>query len=279
MSAPSLHSFASWPAFAVVLGALAPGVLGCSAQLSEQESSHEDSTEEATGEVSQPLVFGDDERRLVKDTENPEYSAVVRIVIDWQGQDTFCSGVLVGERHVLTAGHCVYDAERGGYAKSLTVTPGASEGEEPFGHSRTKKMLAHPKWVRGQDDGHSDRGFDLAVVELGEACDAGSLEMHAASDDELEDGDLVVTGYPADLGGRDMYTATGDLVGGAAVMEDVLIHTIDTFGGDSGAGISLDGQVVGLHVAHKKGMFAYNTGMRLTSDKVDWVNEQIERGL
>src|SRR4051812_32216879 len=52
------------------------------------------------------------------------------------GSMTRASGVVVGVNDVLTALHVVFDAERGGWAKTLVVTPGADTAPfftSPFG--------------------------------------------------------------------------------------------------------------------------------------------------
>ncbi len=54
------------------------------------------------------------------------YSAICYIQVTFaDGYNARGSGVVVGNNDVLTAQHVVYDASHGGYATSITVTPGA----------------------------------------------------------------------------------------------------------------------------------------------------------
>jgi len=41
---------------------------------------------------------------------------------EWRfGSDTACSGWIAGDRYIATAGHCLYNSRRGGYASSVSV--------------------------------------------------------------------------------------------------------------------------------------------------------------
>jgi V8-like Glu-specific endopeptidase len=259
----------------VLVLALGLSVMGCNVDVDDVPS--DGSAEGETAEARAPLVVGDDDRVLVDDTEDERFRTVTRLEMTWGSSGGSCSGTLVGDRHVLTAGHCIYSAEKGGYAERVTVAPGATGGEAPYGKVRAERFIAHPKWVKGQDAGHSDRGYDIGLVELEKPFHVGRVELYAASNDELEREELSIAGYPGDLGGQDMYVATGKLVPGATIMPDVLIHTIDSFGGNSGSGIRLpDGRLVGTHVAHDDGAFAHNKGMRLTPKKIRWLTKHME---
>lgn len=65
------------------------------------------------------------------------YSAVCYMVSTWaDGSRTSASGTVVGANDVLTALHAVYDADRGGFATRVTITPGADTSPfyvAPFG--------------------------------------------------------------------------------------------------------------------------------------------------
>ena len=54
------------------------------------------------------VIIGADDRKLVSDTTIFPYSAVVRVVVDFNGDgifDTAGSGAMIGANDVLTAGH------------------------------------------------------------------------------------------------------------------------------------------------------------------------------
>jgi len=67
----------------------------------------------------------------------PPYSAICYIVCTWpDGSATRASGVIVGENDVLTALHAVFDEDRGGWAQTTVVYPGADTSPvftDPFG--------------------------------------------------------------------------------------------------------------------------------------------------
>jgi V8-like Glu-specific endopeptidase len=64
------------------------------------------------------------------------YSSICYVRCDWaDGSSTRASAVIVGVNDVLTALHTVFDATRGGWARSVTIVPGAdtSPYSQPFG--------------------------------------------------------------------------------------------------------------------------------------------------
>ncbi|MEE2888063.1 MAG: trypsin-like serine protease, partial [Planctomycetota bacterium] len=75
------------------------------------------------------------------------------------------SGVLIDPYHVMTAGHCVYDHDLGGYASSITVIPAYDDDRSdpsPFGTaSWTGSKLIWTGWVTNKQGKH-----DIAVIRL-----------------------------------------------------------------------------------------------------------------
>lgn len=72
----------------------------------------------------------------VDNTLGSPYSSICYVVTTWSvGGPTRASGVVVGENDVLTALHAVFDSQRGGWATSVIIYPGAdtSPFSDPFG--------------------------------------------------------------------------------------------------------------------------------------------------
>lgn len=62
----------------------------------------------------------------VNDRLSPPYSSICYIQVVWpDGSASRASGVVVGYNDVLTALHVVYEASRGGWATSISITPAA----------------------------------------------------------------------------------------------------------------------------------------------------------
>ncbi len=106
------------------------------------------------------------------------------------------SGAMVGPHHVFTCGHCVYDTEKKVWFDKILAYPALNGDLAPFGELQVTKAYI----FRGCLNGDSD--FDMALLlvdqSIGEYTGWGGFL--SASDIELAQQEINITGYPGDKG-------------------------------------------------------------------------------
>ncbi|WP_312602660.1 DUF4214 domain-containing protein [Pseudomonas luteola] len=133
------------------------------------------------------------------------YKQVCYIETYWpDGQVSRGSGSIVGNNDVLSALHVVYDAEHGGLAEKVMVTPGAFVNDHNFTFSAPFGTYSANSWVGRvsnwdtNGDGllsPNESGHDLAVISLNVNISSvtGILATSSASDSFS----AILLGYPA----------------------------------------------------------------------------------
>ncbi len=183
------------------------------------------------------------------------------------------TGVLVGDHHVLTAGHNVLSPSDG-WAKEITFAAGQDGDVKPFdGAVGGSRVATFREWDRG------DRRYDIGMVILkrrvGEK--TGWMGMLQAPDATLNTTKLSLCGYPQSKGG---VTLWGDREPVTADPHHLTYDT-ETAKGESGAGLWArfdsvglsDEMVAGVHVVRRH---SRKLGVRLTAELLDafvtWLN-------
>ncbi len=80
--------------------------------------------------------------------------------------DYVCSGTAVNSNNgsvVMSAGHCVYDTDGGGYATNWLFVPGYKNGQAPYGQWPAVKLSSPSKWRQS-----GDSSYDLGAVQVAE---------------------------------------------------------------------------------------------------------------
>lgn len=152
--------------------------------------------------------------QYVDSNEDQPWRSVVHIETYFSdGTRSGGSGVMVGPNDVLTASHVVYNAQHGGPATTVVVTPAYNPSplhvEAPFGTAiASSDQLnyftdANPDGDWYMASGNGGAGFagvehDVAVIGLKEPLgnDTGWMEL----DPTFENGYVNVTGYPGAYG-------------------------------------------------------------------------------
>src|SRR6185436_18315263 len=72
-----------------------------------------------------------------------------------------CSGAMIGNKYTLTAGHCVFSHDEGGWARSIEVIPGLDGTYKPYGSAFAVRLRSYQGWTQSQDS-----NYDFGLITL-----------------------------------------------------------------------------------------------------------------
>ncbi len=201
-------------------------------------------------------IFGNDNRTLVTNTSQYPYSAIVYLLMEFPKGYSQGSGSLISNNVVLTAGHCLYSANLGGWAKSVTVIPGYNGSTKPFGTYYGEELYVTNGWYNQSNSGNYKSENDIGIIKLNSSTSAGYLGVTTGAHPQI-----TLTGFHGDKSGK-MYTQTDKVM---TTTTEVYTYQLDTKGGSSGSPVYNNNTISAVNVSETENY--YNTAARLTGAK------------
>lgn len=184
-------------------------------------------------------IVGTDDRVPISTISQEPYSSVVNVVAEFSYGPASGTGFFISDDVVVTAAHCVYDAEKKEYAKSVSIYV-PTKNNTWSGPYKIDKIEVNSRYVNWMVSGHDLSGSlteDYAALILNAPL---GKEMHPGygSNFKLQKTQTLDAGLELNLAGvvprnnsRMMYNGTGHLL---RSNNQVMIYDIDSEGGMSG---------------------------------------------
>ncbi len=225
-----------------------------------------------------------------------EFPLSVATTVDVGFAAPWGSGIIIGQNHVLTAGHVAFDVGFGGILTPQRVVRSANEDaltSRQIGNSADPAAnVTNQNFLKGYNVGTA-RSDDIALLTTStQMIDSGRVIGLTAFIDPDDANGLTVdlAGYPGDINnGRDLVSAPADNVEETR-SNGRFFYDIDTAGGQSGSGVwhTLEGdtqiRALGVHT-HGTGQSAlvaalpfigrHNGGTLITQDVYDGIAAQM----
>lgn len=184
------------------------------------------------------------------------------------------SGILLSKNIVLTAAHCIYDKDRGGWANYVKVVPGYKNGTEPFGHAYAQDVYTWKGWTE-----HTNLEWDMGIVFINKCLglQAGSFGYGTYNDSFFTSNNFHNYSYPSSspYNGSTMYYRHGVF---DQVSQNILYFNNLSYGGQSGSGfyyIDVNGNRC-TYAVLSHSTYSNQTGCtRITTPKYNYIWEVI----
>ncbi len=229
----------------------------------------------AEAQLRAEVIIGTDDRIRVTATTTYPWRAICALRITAaNGRRYIGTGWFVSPRTVITAGHCVFMHNEGGWARSIEVIPGLNDATRPYGSASSGTLRSVTGWTQGRNREYDYGAIILpASARLGER--TGWFGLAVRDDAFLRGASLNLSGYPGDKGGSQQWFMAQRA---KSVAARTITYEIDTMGGQSGSPVWLlqNGQRYGVGV-HTNGHSSGNSATRINTDvynrMLGWKNE------
>ena len=188
--------------------------------------------QEGQRDEADEIVLGRDDRVRIHGTTSYPWRAICSLRIRTRTGKTYIgTGWFINARTVMTAGHCVFMHNEGGWASSITVMPGRNGSSTPYGASVATTFRSVTGWTNGRK---SDYDYGCIILPQNDRLGArtGSFGFAYMGDSSLRAKYVNLSGYPGDKpSGTQWYNHRRV----KAVSSRRFSYEIDTAGGQSGS--------------------------------------------
>lgn len=208
------------------------------------------------------VIIGTDERVRINPTTSFPWRAICALKITAQNNTKWIgTGWLVGPRTVITAGHCVYMHDEGGWAKQIEVIP-AQNGNtvKPYGTAVSSNLRSVTGWTQSKNR-ENDYGAIILPTNKRLGDQTGYFGYAVRDNSYLANAVMNLSGYPGDKPNPGSPKGTEQWfmsLKPKSISSRVITYNIDTMGGQSGAPVWIkvgdSRYVVGIHTnGHSSG--------------------------
>jgi V8-like Glu-specific endopeptidase len=176
-------------------------------------------------------VCGQDDRVQVINTTAVPWRWICKLIITFpNGKKYGGTGWFIGQKAVMTAGHCVYSSADGGWASQIEVIPGMQGTTRPYGSMIGTSFRSVTGWTQNSDPNYDYGCIILPSPNLGNM--VGYFGFAALTDASLQNLLVNNSGYPGDKPFGTQWFNAGRVTN---VTARKIYYMLDTYGGQSGS--------------------------------------------